>query len=215
MANAHLFPRALVHEIRGDEPEIYIIDKRRQGFRHSQAGIWDPNILCKTHEAALGAGDDYAIRWIRSFDRRAMPIENGLGFQVPNPNPGRLRQFVYSVLWRHTVSDQTPRGDADVGPWERSLRDAIFASGPFRPPFFIARKRWLAGGEHQGDLMVVPHHCPNWGHRAFAFEVGGLLWGVKLDSREFNNDIHADRDYRANLARVMAKRALAKLSGKK
>ncbi len=41
------------------------------------------------------------------------------------------------------------------------------------------------------------------------------LEGVKLDSREFNNDIHADRDYRANLVRVMAKRALAKLSGKK
>ena len=39
--------------------------------------------------------------------------------------------------------------------------------------------------------------------------------GVKLDSREFNNDIHADREYRANLVRVMAKRALAKLSGKK
>jgi len=41
------------------------------------------------------------------------------------------------------------------------------------------------------------------------------LEGVKLDSREFNNDMHADREYRANLVRVMAKRALAKLSGKK
>jgi carbon-monoxide dehydrogenase medium subunit len=41
------------------------------------------------------------------------------------------------------------------------------------------------------------------------------LEGIKLDSREFNNDIHADRDYRANLVRVMAKRALAKLSGRK
>ena len=37
------------------------------------------------------------------------------------------------------------------------------------------------------------------------------LEGLKLDSREFNNDIHADREYRANLVRVMAKRALAKL----
>ena len=37
------------------------------------------------------------------------------------------------------------------------------------------------------------------------------LEGVKLDAREFNNDIHADREYRANLVRVMAKRALAKL----
>ncbi len=41
------------------------------------------------------------------------------------------------------------------------------------------------------------------------------LEGIKLDSSEFNSDIHADRDYRANLVRVMAKRALAKLSGKK
>jgi carbon-monoxide dehydrogenase medium subunit len=48
---------------------------------------------------------------------------------------------------------------------------------------------------------------------------GGLkaaaLEGLKLNSSDFNNDIHADRDYRANLVRVMAKRALAKISGKK
>jgi carbon-monoxide dehydrogenase medium subunit len=37
------------------------------------------------------------------------------------------------------------------------------------------------------------------------------LEGVKLDAGEFNDDIHANREYRANLVRVMAKRALAKL----
>jgi aerobic carbon-monoxide dehydrogenase medium subunit len=41
------------------------------------------------------------------------------------------------------------------------------------------------------------------------------LEGLKLDSANFNSDIHADRDYRANLVRVMAGRAVAKLSGKK
>ena len=41
------------------------------------------------------------------------------------------------------------------------------------------------------------------------------LEGLKLSASDFNNDIHADREYRANLVRVMAKRALAKLSGKK
>jgi carbon-monoxide dehydrogenase medium subunit len=41
------------------------------------------------------------------------------------------------------------------------------------------------------------------------------LEGVALDHSGFNSDIHADRDYRANLVRVMAKRALAKLSGKR
>lgn len=41
------------------------------------------------------------------------------------------------------------------------------------------------------------------------------LEGVKLDSSSFTNDMHADRAYRANLVRVMAGRALGKLSGKK
>jgi len=41
------------------------------------------------------------------------------------------------------------------------------------------------------------------------------LEGVRLDASGLNSDIHADREYRANLVRVMAKRALAKLSGKK
>jgi len=41
------------------------------------------------------------------------------------------------------------------------------------------------------------------------------LEGVKLDASNFNSDIHADRDYRANLVRVMAARTLAKLGGKK
>ena len=41
------------------------------------------------------------------------------------------------------------------------------------------------------------------------------LEGLKLDAANFNSDIHADRDYRANLVRVMAARAVAKLSGKK
>jgi len=39
--------------------------------------------------------------------------------------------------------------------------------------------------------------------------------GAKLDAAGLNNDMHADSVYRANLVRVMAKRAVAKLSGKK
>jgi carbon-monoxide dehydrogenase medium subunit len=40
------------------------------------------------------------------------------------------------------------------------------------------------------------------------------LEGLALKSDDFNEDIHASRAYRANLVRVMAKRAVAKLSSK-
>jgi len=39
--------------------------------------------------------------------------------------------------------------------------------------------------------------------------------GAALDAADLNEDIHATREYRANLVRVMTKRALAKLSSKK
>lgn len=39
--------------------------------------------------------------------------------------------------------------------------------------------------------------------------------GARLDASGLNSDIHADREYRANLVRVMTKRALQKLTGKK
>jgi len=43
----------------------------------------------------------------------------------------------------------------------------------------------------------------------------GALEGLALRSDDFNEDIHATRAYRANLVRVMAKRAVEKLAGKK
>jgi carbon-monoxide dehydrogenase medium subunit len=41
------------------------------------------------------------------------------------------------------------------------------------------------------------------------------LEGLALKSDDFNEDIHASRAYRANLVRVMAKRAVAKLAARK
>jgi len=40
------------------------------------------------------------------------------------------------------------------------------------------------------------------------------LEGIALDASGFNSDLHADAEYRANLVRVMAKRAVAKLGRK-
>jgi carbon-monoxide dehydrogenase medium subunit len=43
----------------------------------------------------------------------------------------------------------------------------------------------------------------------------GALEGIALGSDDFSEDIHATRAYRANLVRVMAKRAVEKLAGGK
>ena len=88
------------------------------------------------------------------------------------------------------------------------------ASGYAMAGVFIAQ---TAGGVRVAVTGAGPGVF-RWKEAEAALEKGlkpAALEGVKLDSSNFNNDIHADRDYRANLVRVMAKRALAKLSGKK
>ena len=88
------------------------------------------------------------------------------------------------------------------------------ASGYAMAGVFIAQ---TAGGVRVAVTGAGPGGF-RWKEAEAALEKGlkpAALEGLKLDHSKFNNDIHADREYRANLVRVMAKRALAKLSGKK
>ncbi|WP_188767476.1 hypothetical protein [Novosphingobium endophyticum] len=130
----------------------------------------------------MNIGDDYAIRWIRKFERHASPIFNGRAYEVLNPHPQRLALFVSSVLWKCAASQVTSK-DLDLGPWEYQLRNGVFDSSGFEPSFFVARKRWLVGGKQLGSVAILPYHAPAWGRRSYAFEIGDFLWGVKLDRR--------------------------------
>ena len=47
MAKAHLFPRAIMHEIRGEDTRIYAADAIREKWDIHQSGEWDSEILCK------------------------------------------------------------------------------------------------------------------------------------------------------------------------
>ena len=44
-----------------------------------------------------------------------------------------------------------------------------------------------------------------------ALQSGGGVDGASLDSSRFNSDLHASAEFRANLVKVMAKRAIAAL----
>src|SRR5215469_18157516 len=64
---AHLFPRALAHDIRGHHKQLFVGAASTPGRRIVQAGLFDRGILCSAHEAALGLYDDYGIDFCRNF----------------------------------------------------------------------------------------------------------------------------------------------------
>lgn len=183
MAKAHIFPRALVHDMKDGAPVVHAVDRHRRGVMDYQSGPWDRRILCKGCEAKLSACDDYAVKWIRRFDGIALPLFGGKGFEVRNPKPHLLVQFAASILWRAAVSERHAQPELELGPWEWKLREAIFSPSGYQPRLFVARKRYVAKGVQYGAIVVHPHHAPGWGKRAYQFEIGNLLWSLRLDSR--------------------------------
>ena len=189
MARSHIFPRALVHEMKDGEPVVHSVDRNKTGYKNSQSGPWEPDILSESCEAKLSGCDNYAVRWVRRFDQDAVPILGGKAFDVPNPKPDLLVQFAGSVLWRASVARHNRNTDIDLGPWEPLLRAAVFEKGEFQPKLFLARKRYVTDGVFHGSVVVQPYHAPDWSRRSYVFELSNLLWGLKLDNRRGGDTI--------------------------
>jgi len=180
---SHLLPRALVSDIRGDENYVVTGALAKQGMRFEQSGLWDDGLLCQTHEQELGRFDDYGVRWIRSFDRRATQSGNEPLFFHRNRNPKFLAGFVSAVIWRHSHSRHMAKYDLDTGPWDIQLRDQLFNSSNYEPRIMICKRQWVSGGIHLKEIIIPPFRNPRWSRRGWEFEVGGLSFSVILDSR--------------------------------
>lgn len=181
MAQAHIFPRALVHDMKNGDKVVHGVSLGTRGLTNYQSGPWEPDILCQRCEGKLADCDNYAIKWIRRFEKKAISVFNGKGFEVPNPKPKLLVKFAASVLWRAAVAKNLAHPDVDLGPWEPMLRDAIFAPNRFQPSVFVARKRYVSEGVSHGSIIVHPYRARGWSKRSYVFEIGDFLWGLKLD----------------------------------
>jgi hypothetical protein len=187
---SHLTPRAFTLDIRGDDSRAYAGSLAFEGTRFTQAGTFDRSILCSVHEQMLGPCDDYAVDWVRRVGRDAGTALNGAMMQLPNPRPDLLLKFVCSHIWRHAVSDQNSAFDMDLGPWETRLRELIFGSGSrYNPTFHIFRQRWMSEGTECKELIVPPYRLPGQGKRRWEFDLGGLLWFLRLNERQVDGRI--------------------------
>lgn len=183
MARSHIFPRALVHEMKDGGPIVLGIERARRGSTYYQSGPWEPDILCQGCEAKLSKCDDYAVDWIRTVEDQATTLLDGRVWTIPNRKPALLVQFAAAVLWRAAVARRLVQSDLELGPWEPWLRAAVFGGSISQPRVFLARRRYVTNGQFHGPIISHPYRAPNWGRRAYSFEIAILLWGVKLDNR--------------------------------
>lgn len=183
---AHLFPRALSFDIRGDSPNLVEGSLRRDGIKLNQNGEWDRELLCREHEKQSGKGEKYAVELIRSLPKEWRANEHG-AYELLNPKPALLAHFVFSTVWKFVMSKYGRDHQLDLGPYEPILRERVFGDAGTDLPFIVGRHRLHLRGSLV-PLGIPPHRQKLDKWRTWMFAIGGLQFHLKTDQRPFPSD---------------------------
>lgn len=182
---AHLFPRAIMADLREDAKALVQGDRTRDGYTLPQNGEWDDTILCKHHEDIIGAGDNYAVRFFRSGLDRGRLVENGKALAVPNPHPDRLVHFAYSTVWRVAVSRAGRRSGLNLGRYEPILRDSLLGRTGYDLQVLIGISNLRLGEERPVPFCLYPYRQRLRAWNTWHFVLGGFDFHLLTDQRPF------------------------------
>lgn len=178
---SHLYPRAIMLDMRADARTLLEASARREGYVERQNGIWDDRFLCKRHEDLAGGGDDYVIRLTRRLSVEATQHPMGVALQISNPNPQLLMRFAYGTVWRHLKAPVTGLSPSALGPYLLRFEAALFGNGPFDLPLLVSVNNLRGPDGEVVPLALSPHRVKFAGRHAWHFIVGNLEFTLKAD----------------------------------
>jgi|GEM_PF-2838911 len=181
---SHLIPRGFVRRMLEDEKSAVSGNRLNDDLMMTQAGEFDDNILCNAHESFTQAADDYALRFYDrcTKSRRWVPNSDENAFFVKNPQPQKLLKFACTTVWRHAISSRYRTFDLDLGPYEATLRSAIFNNKHIDASLVLMWKE-RKFEEMKIPLIRSPYKNPQIGRRGWSFETVHLHWHVAIGSR--------------------------------
>jgi hypothetical protein len=178
--DAHLLPRAIVHDLRGNLPNALVGSSNEAGFVHTQAGLSDKGILCGDCEEKLGPPDTYAVGFVREYPSNRRELDGRI--IVPQVNVDLLVRFVLSVLWRCSVSSQMP--EFNVGPYETKFRDIVFYGHECSPEPATCVFQNVSPAAVPMAFVQYPMRVPNRdGTRFWSFRIFELTFRVRPPRR--------------------------------
>lgn len=186
---AHLFPRALMLDMKADSHQLVGGNRHRDGVKLQQNGEWDDTLICEEHEKSIGSADDYGIRFCRSFRTKGTERPNDRALDVPNPEPDSLVHFAYAVIWRHVASASRRADRLDLGPFGDEMLDAMQARGPYALQLIVGRNPLTVRGQRV-DVAIAPYRerMDRW--NVWHFAISGLDFYLKTDRRPFPTSWH-------------------------
>jgi hypothetical protein len=188
--DAHLYPRALGHDMRDDEKHLYVGAAGATGKTIVQAGLFDRNVLCAEHDGVLGRFDAYGIEFCRTFNSRVSASANGI-WQVPAVNSDMLVKFWLGCLWRFSISTLPQAAKVNLGPFEDRLRDILFGTALCHPEPAVMLMRYHSRVIPPERICFIPYVTKFQPTRcnAYGLAIGGLHAFVKVDSRPLPDSV--------------------------
>lgn len=185
---AHLFPRALIHDIRRDEKNVVEGSRFRKGVLLRQNGQWDDSILCYEHEIQGGLGDDYTIELLRYAKNSKLGKTDYGATILPNPKPELLVHFAYACIWRFAVARGNDKMKKRLGPYEKRIRNILFNDATPDIEVVIWKRSYHIGHSSPTDVAVMPYRTKLKDWNIWTFVIGGMGFFIKTDSRPFPTD---------------------------
>jgi hypothetical protein len=182
---SHIFPRALMHDLRGGESYVHEVHDDRNGTRYQQSGPLDDTILCSAHERKTQRADDFGVDFCRAV-KRSIPQAGGVKW-VDNPNPELLVRFACQTIWRFSAS-RFGRGLSALGPYEAIIREIVFQDSSDFLPLLIARNHLRMPDGNESTLVIAPFPIRLGHWRCWNFTIGGIHFYTKFDRRPFPTD---------------------------
>lgn len=182
---SHLVPRVLAAEVRVGTAHA-VVSLSTPGYRESQSGLIDTNILCGPCDESIGRFEASTAKAFKSLRNAGVGVPDTT-VVFAEQAPDIALRFYAAVLWKYAVA-RRDLGRIDLGPYQSELRKVAFEGAPI-PSFFDAALMRLR--LNRDDVGVFAYQAPKPdrkdGLNMYRLLVGGVLAFVKVDRRPWGN----------------------------
>jgi hypothetical protein len=181
---AHLIPRAFVHDMRSGQKSILIGSATRKGRKVSQSGLIDRNILCAKCDGHLGQYDTFGVNFSRTFAAKSRLVWPDI-FRVHPADTESLVRFFVSILWRCSISNLDEAKEVNLGTFEDKFRDVLFSGVSCATEPETVLYRYKSRVIKAQDIVLLPFKSPfvDGTLDAYSVSMGGFRAFVKVDER--------------------------------
>jgi hypothetical protein len=177
---AHLIPRAFAMEVHASPGEQHVLTHpNEKGFRVTNTGIYDYNILCGKCDNLLGKNEGYAFDLLKKV--RAQLSPPGILLSVKPLDGDALVRFGAGVAWKYAVT-RPEFGRISIGPYRQILADVAFERAAIPSSVDIAAIQ-LQAGDAEAYFYRAPLLDRKEGVNVVRFSVGGFVFFLKIDKR--------------------------------